>query len=458
MPFSCTLCTWVLGVPLVLLTCTTSRMQQMLSQSSNFEFLDPCVRSSLARVARRTERNPAILRHTHLPVYIFRALVPQQSADNKIMRWSIEEYCANNAVAADAADAATTLHYSESSREFLGLLDLPTRHPFCENNNDVASFFDVPGIPPMGPLDHRLEDESLWEKVITLWLMVAPPLLAMAELWLRLVAGIVGPVGCVLLLHTLLQTTGTRRGFWYLEEEKNHQQRNRLGIICTLTVASSLVLMTDTYYVLNNGGPLIGVFMFLGSLILAVQVCYQYQLNTAAVTIWFLVLLAIHLVWDVPSSEEGGGRLKFGHPEEQVTISEGLYYDSSNPFIQSIVDHWPETYRTYSIANGATPWMPSGDSRTGLPFLINHWPAPNWHRVFLPAIDEEEDDDEYVALDIAFPSEGFQKSKPLYLVLHGLNGGSNEEYIRDFTYRRLQEGSTVVVMIARGLMDLPIRG
>jgi predicted alpha/beta-fold hydrolase len=45
------------------------------------------------------------------------------------------------------------------------------------------------------------------------------------------------------------------------------------------------------------------------------------------------------------------------------------------------------------------------------------------------------------------------------MVLHGLNGGSDEEYVKDFTMRRAdQDGATVIVMVARGLMDLPIRG
>jgi predicted alpha/beta-fold hydrolase len=38
-----------------------------------------------------------------------------------------------------------------------------------------------------------------------------------------------------------------------------------------------------------------------------------------------------------------------------------------------------------------------------------------------------------------------------------LNGGSQEEYVMEFTHRRNAEGSTVVVMVARGLMDLPLK-
>jgi predicted alpha/beta-fold hydrolase len=126
---------------------------------------------------------------------------------------------------------------------------------------------------------------------------------------------------------------------------------------------------------------------------------------------------------------------------------------ASNPYISNIVRHWPEQYRTYSFKGGATPWMPTGDSRTGLPFLLNKVESPLWTRVWLPV-----DDGEMVALDIAFPEKGHDTTKPVYLILHGLNGGSQEEYVQDFTWRRISEGSTVVVMVARGLMDLPVRG
>lgn len=49
-------------------------------------------------------------------------------------------------------------------------------------------------------------------------------------------------------------------------------------------------------------------------------------------------------------------------------------------------------------------------------------------------------------------------TKPVYLILHGLNGGSHEEYVKDFVQRRRSEGSTIVVMIARGMMDTDMVG
>lgn len=55
-------------------------------------------------------------------------------------------------------------------------------------------------------------------------------------------------------------------------------------------------------------------------------------------------------------------------------------------------------------------------------------------------------------------SNNFALYRPVYLVLHGLNGGSREEFIMDFVLRETKRGSTVCVMIARGLMDTPVFG
>jgi len=136
-----------------------------------------------------------------------------------------------------------------------------------------------------------------------------------------------------------------------------------------------------------------------------------------------------------------------------VKIGEGLYFNPANDFVLSLVKNWPEHYRVYNKATGATRWMLTGDSRTGFPFLLNHVPNLDWNRVFLKTFDEE-----YVALDIVFPPDGHDSTKPVYLLFHGLNGGSNEEYIKDISQRRITDGSTVVVMVARGLMSLPVKG
>ena len=163
------------------------------------------------------------------------------------------------------------------------------------------------------------------------------------------------------------------------------------------------------------------------------------------------------------------------------SINEGLYYSTSNALMTSIVSHWPESYRKYNVENGATPYLVNGDQRTGIPFLLNWVEDQEYVRVWA----QNQFDGEYFALDIAFPysnhvndddatkeeedkkhqqhvnadDERKQKmfihdlTKPVYLLLHGLNGGSQEEFIKDMVRRRREEGSTVVVMIARGMMD-----
>lgn len=131
-------------------------------------------------------------------------------------------------------------------------------------------------------------------------------------------------------------------------------------------------------------------------------------------------------------------------------IDEGLYYDIRNPTIRRVVSLWDPTTRTYST-DKATPWMVTGDARTGLPFILNTVDyRPNWVRMWLPT--KTSPDPDVIALDISFPRTGHDAGKPVYLVLHGLNGGSSEQYVLDLAKRRNQEGSTVVVMIARGMM------
>jgi hypothetical protein len=156
------------------------------------------------------------------------------------------------------------------------------------------------------------------------------------------------------------------------------------------------------------------------------------------------------------------------------TIKEGLYHSSSNPLITSIVSHWPESSRTYTVANGATSYLVNGDQRTGIPFLVNKVEEEEYVRVWT----QNKFDGEYLALDIAFPYSDSVKegnmddngdgerqhhfvhdyTKPVYLVLHGLNGGSHEEYVKDLVKRRRSEGSTVLVLIARGMMDTKLVG
>ena len=260
----------------------------------------------------------------------------------------------------------------------------------------------------------------------------------------------------------------------------NKAERVRRNLATSSTVvgmASSAVLLTDSLYVHEYGRSLgLGLYGILT--VLSARTFLRRRLHWL-VALSLLLIKVLVIVCLLRS--EGGGTLD-DHPGLDLPrVKEGLYYDHNNEFVTRIIEHWPETYRRYRTggfffgggagtgADGdenddhdirATPWLPTGDARTGIPFLINSSPPVAYRRVWA----HNEEDGEHVALDIAFPTNEesgdvvHRSDMPLYMILHGLNGGSEEEYVREFVWRRISEGSTCVVMIARGLMDTPVVG
>lgn len=349
--------------------------------------------------------------------------------------WSIEAWCASQ------ESIPTPMLESAATQTFLERLNCPTIHPFCSQFNDTT--YPIPGIPPQGPLLHADHWETVGDVLMSTMAMTLPPLLAMAELWLRLFACVVAPWGIVQLLTTLMVQSEPSN------EPKNAPWFLRQHLPALLTLASTLVLATDVFYVLEFG-PGLGRSLLTTAMVL---VWFQQSKNTNTTgnlhtkfpyynRVWVVLTL---LGWMYLSSSSSV-------TSTSKPLPEGLFYDTSSPTAQAVVDHWPEPYRTF---DHGTPWFPTGDSRTGLPFLIYSIPQPPvWNRVWLSV----EDNTEVVALDIAFPSTGYDPDQPVYLVLHGLNGGSQEAFVQDFCLRRLKEQATVVVMVARGLMDLPVRG
>ena len=382
--------------------------------------------------------------------------------------WSLEEYCSfqkdllvHNPSGLPSLDAdepywaallGETHNNHATTRQFLADLNLPTVHPFCIPDHPQNFDTQSSSIPPMGALNVLAESKNhatnFLETLVTLWYMVAPALLAMGELWLRLFSGLMGPLG---ILYLCWCTSG--------KIDDKPPTTTKLSIAVVLTVSSCIVLMTDTLYVLQNG-KFYGLALFASSLVVSLRLCIQQNLFKTRWILGLFVLLAAHLV-AVPTPN-GTIQFQFGDDVDDVLLKEGLYYDKRNSFVNEIANHWPKSFRTYDREHGATPWMPTGDSRTGLPFIIHKYQPdqyPNWKRVFLEVQDDRDSISEFVALDISFPETGHDPTKPVYLVLHGLHGGSMEEYIRDLTIRRNRdEKSTVIVMIARGLMDTPIRG
>ncbi|CAB9528190.1 Protein ABHD1 [Seminavis robusta] len=357
--------------------------------------------------------------------------------------WSLDEYCQTELLRQRVEDWS---QLPEASRTFLQSLQLPTIHPFCQATK--LDEFQVDGIPPMGPMLKEDFHHHMGDVIVTLLYRVLPALMAMGELWLRLFASVIAPLGIVYLLYfEIPEAVRWTRTTTNDNKAVGTSKFFSAGIL--LMVASSVVLLTDTLYILEFG-PHYGLVIFVVSAVLAARACKRHQLGHTLQGLLLLKLLTFFLIYE-PSM----GNIFFGDRVQAVqNVTEGLYYHPQNQFIQYVVDAWPVEKRTYSPELGATVWMPTGDSRTGLPFILNKdLPAPAYRRLWL-----ETHDHEYVALDIALPEKGHSDKKPLYLVLHGLNGGSEEDYVKEFAHRRIAEGSTIVIMVARGLMDLPIKG
>ena len=154
-------------------------------------------------------------------------------------------------------------------------------------------------------------------------------------------------------------------------------------------------------------------------------------------------------------------------------VAPGLHYRSSprNTCIARGLQ------RPYGRMSGAAPghpstltgWLFSGDHFTLYPFIA--FPSPSrpanlYERVWFraPAWGDAAPeragapprtaarDEEVLALDVALPEGGkHDPSKPIFLVLHGLNGGSAEPYVLDFVLQSRAKGHTCAVLVARGL-------
>ena len=51
-----------------------------------------------------------------------------------------------------------------------------------------------------------------------------------------------------------------------------------------------------------------------------------------------------------------------------------------------------------------------------------------------------------------------EDGKRVYLVLHGINGNSNEGYVVDFVHQQVYQGNVVAVMVSRGFGDSQVLG
>lgn len=326
----------------------------------------------------------------------------------------------------------------------------------------------------MGPWVDTIH-ETWWERFVTWCYVTFPPYKAFADLWVRLFSGLVAPLGLLYLIREeqLFQQQQQQQSYTRLETAIDKSKMGTgttsstthqwiYSLVSLSTIVASIVVMTDSNYVYEYGTY--GVSLFVASWGLAVRAStvqqrskQQFGVTTTSsfaytqAALVGLALLALALTFDWKTRQ-----FALGEPDEvNVRVSPGLYYNTDNPEIRlAIQKYWAPSKYTY---DRPTPWMPTGDARTGLPYFFNRVPNPerlDWKKVYLPVSDGE-----VLELAIVFPpTTGHNSSQPVYLILHGVNGGTTDGYIQDFALRRTEAGSTVVVMISRGLMDTPLRG
>lgn len=337
-------------------------------------------------------------------------------------------------------------------------LSLPSAHPFCTHPNQ---FLVRPMAPPMGPPSDFVAP-NVWEATVTAFWYHVLPVAALAYLFAALLAIYLAPLGLVLLLSRVYYDSKCKPEQHKWQDDCNTIKTKHLEscwdwcwteLLFHATLFFAWVILTDDQYVLGIGltfgAILVTVLLLIAIVVTMAQLQEQERCSTSTTSRillfpWrvLLVLLLCSIVspWALDDVED-----------ITTTVEPGVYFNRDNIPLRQIVDRWKETLPEYSKV--ATPWQWTGDARTGLPYLMNYPQASIFHRVWLPT-----NDDEYVALDIAFPANGHNANNPLYLILHGLNGGSEEGYVMDLAAARTEGGSTVVVMVARGLMNTPIQG
>jgi hypothetical protein len=203
-----------------------------------------------------------------------------------------------------------------SAIEFLQRLNLTFLHPFCNTSSTTYYPYNLPGVPAQGPLLHHDHLETWYDILVTIVAMVAPSIVAMVELWLRLFSSFIAPTAVVYMLYFevtyisgQIATTKTDMRF--------------LSTVCLTGVACSVILLTDSLYVYEFG-PMYGGTLLGLSVILSWNACKKHSLKRTRYGIIGLLLLLIALVYDYRS-----GSITFGNPKDiPNSIDEGLYYNS----------------------------------------------------------------------------------------------------------------------------------
>jgi hypothetical protein len=242
-------------------------------------------------------------------------------------------YCASSTNTA-ASEAASWDALLPTSRQFMHQLGLSSRHPHCITGNFTTD------APPMGPLVvHDYHNDGMIDAAITLWKRALPALLAMGELWLRLFSALLAPLGIAYMVWILL--LGDAAADKAAAVKKSRTNHLLTILVCALSLASSLVLATDMWYVHQYGSDY-GVSMLVTSSLLATLCAMRYKSTTIGVFVLMIGALTVQLAFDWESQT-----FVFGCADElPLQVSEGLYHNTANPLVDALVQHWPIESRT----------------------------------------------------------------------------------------------------------------
>lgn len=314
----------------------------------------------------------------------------------------------------------------------------------CHNSTRDVTNTNVGGLCELSCETHKSSEATLSQltaALVELFRQAWPCTRSMFHLFFRLFAPLVLMGSVMYLVCATNITRDKQSGQARSDAARNmHHKHKEMFIFASIAALStSMVMMTDTMYVLEyEREPLVVLFVFTCSLIAK---CSPSRKLSAILLLPFAaasIVLVEVCDLDLPTTQPG------------------FYFDETNPVAAAIAKEWPADVRTYDDGRG-TPWMVTGDARTGVPFLLNNIPQQTFVRRWVPSGVSGEK--EALILDIAFPKDGVhRRNKPIYLILHGLNGGSDEEYVKDFVMRATADDCTAAVLVTRGLMDSPILG
>lgn len=141
--------------------------------------------------------------------------------------------------------------------------------------------------------------------------------------------------------------------------QSSHENTFPFMVVSGIVLGTMLLIMTDECYIQEYGRlELWGVAFLVLALIVSESPTLQISILLAAPFTILATIMSLFCQIYVPRFEPG------------------LYYSRDNTIVTEIVSHWPEEKRTYHC----TPWLVTGDSRTGVPFFLNFIPPQRFIR------------------------------------------------------------------------------